>query len=797
MLRSYYKIAWRSLTKNLSASVINLIGLSVGFTCVMLMVLYMQHDLSFDRFQLKGDRIARVIMQYSFGGSEVTSGNFTSTKVLPSFKKNFPEVIDGVRIYDASRIVLYKDRLFNEEGFVYSDSSFFSIFNFQLLRGGIRQVLTEPYQVVITQSTALKYFGQEDPIGKVLKVGSDQMNYTVIGVSEDCPSNSQIRYDFLASFSSLGPAQEESYFEANYTTYLLFRDASSIDGLQQKIGPFMKGEMDTQEPGAYINYIFEPFCRVHLYSEYDAMVPNSNIRYIYIIAGIALLVLIIACFTYINLSTARSIERAREVGIRKVAGAMRYQLFAQFISESFLITMIAGIISLGLVALVLSSFNELVGKQLHFSDLGRPGILLVMAGIVILISLFAGSYPALILSDFQPIKVLKGAFKNSSSGTWLRHSLIVFQFVISVFLIASTIIIGSQMRYIQNKKLGYERDHVIITRIDQKMLDKIDLIKTELKSNPNVLSVTKANFSPVHIPGGYVMSRGDQTIDQSINTRGNNIDEDYIKTNGLDIIAGSDLHHQDMVDVSKEDYKDNYFHFVLNEAAVKALGWTTEEAVGKKMYLGDGRPGEVKAVVRDFHFTSLHNTIEPLVLFPSTWGSTMMIKISGADLAGTISFLGNKWKTLAAHRPFEYHFMDEDFSKLYDAENRVAKVFNIFSGISILLACLGLFGLSAFAAKQRMKELSVRKVLGASVADIILILSGKFVKMIFLAFLIAIPLIWISMNAWLSDFYYRIHIKWWMFALAGASALSVAMLTVSIQAIRAAVANPIKSLRTE
>ncbi|MBK8776245.1 MAG: hypothetical protein IPO25_02065 [Saprospiraceae bacterium] len=265
----------------------------------------------------------------------------------------------------------------------------------------------------------------------------------------------------------------------------------------------------------------------------------------------------------------------------------------------------------------------------------------------------------------------------------------------------------------------------------------------------------------------------------------------------MEIIAGSDLHHQDMVDVSKEDYRDNYFHFVLNEAAVKALGWTTEEAVGKKMYLGDGRPGEVKAVVRDFHFTSLHNTIEPLVLFPSTWGSTMMIKISGADLAGTISFLGNKWKTLAAHRPFEYHFMDEDFSKLYDAENRVAKVFNIFSGISILLACLGLFGLSAFAAKQRMKELSVRKVLGASVADIILILSGKFVKMIFLAFLIAIPLIWISMNAWLSDFYYRIHIKWWMFALAGASALSVAMLTVSIQAIRAAVANPIKSLRTE
>jgi putative ABC transport system permease protein len=335
MIKNYFKIAWRSLWKNKTASFINIAGLTTGLTCCLLMVLYMQHELSYDKFQEKGDRIVRVIMEYSFSGSPQTKGNFTSTKVFPSFKQNFPEVEDGVRMSDPDRLVKYGDKIFTEKQFLYADSTFFRVFSFKLVKGDPATVLKSPNMLVISQSAAKKYFGNEDPVGKILQVTSNQDNYTVTGVAEDCPSNSQIKFDFLASFSSFGPAQEETYFNANYTTYLLLKDKNAIASLQKKIAPFMKKEMSDNQ-GAYVNYQLEPYTRVHLYSPYDGFEANSNITYIYIIAGIALLVLIIACFTYINLSTARSMERAKEVGIRKVSGAFRLQIFWQFISESFL-----------------------------------------------------------------------------------------------------------------------------------------------------------------------------------------------------------------------------------------------------------------------------------------------------------------------------------------------------------------------------------------------------------------------------------------------------------------------------
>lgn len=797
MIKNYFKIAWRSLWKNKASSFINLTGLTTGLTCCLLMVLYMQHELSFDKFQTNGDRLVRVIMGYSFNGSEPTKGNFTSTKVFPTFKRNFPEIEDGVRMYDVGRLIKYEDRIFNEKKFVYADSTFFSVFNsFHLIKGRVQQVLKEKNNVVLSASMAKKYFGTTDnAVGKIIQVGSSQDNYLVTGIAEDCPVNSQIQFDFIASFSTLGVSQEETYWEANYTTYLLLKNKASVATLQTKIEHFMKNEVE--EDGATINFYLEPYTWIHLHSPYDAFVPNSNIIYIYILAGITILILAIACFTYINLSTARSLERAKEVGIRKVAGAIRKQVFWQFISESFFITMASIVLCFLLTALLLPAFNKLSGKNLLTGELLNPLVLIASIGIVLVISLLAGSYPALMLSRFQPVKVLKGAFRNTSSGAWLRKSLIVFQFTISIFLIVSTFIIQKQLHYIQNKKLGYDREHVILLNIDDKIAGKIQTVKTELKRDANILAVSKAYNTPVTIEGGYTVYRSDKGPKESVNISGNPIDDEYIQANNLEIIAGTNLNRQDLKDANQEDYTKSYYHYILNETAVKMLGWTVNEAIGQKIFLGEHRPGEIKAVVKDFHFASLHNPVEPLVLFPGEWGYTLIIKTTGKNIAGTLSYIEKMWKEIAPYRPFEYHFMDEDFQKLYQSETRTGKVFSIFSGIAILLACLGLFGLTAYAIQQRMKEIGIRKVLGASTAGITLLLSNRFILLVAIAFFAAAPVAWYFMNSWLQDFAYRITISWWIFAVAGIIVLLIALLTTSVLAIRAAMANPVKSLRTE
>ena len=800
MIKNYFKIAFRNLLRNRSFAAINITGLTAGLTCCLLMVLYMQHELSYDKFQKNSDRITRVIMEYSFSGGELNKGNYTSTKVLPAFKKNFPEVEEGVRMSLSTRLVKCNESLFNEKGYMYADSTFFTVFpSFPLIAGRADRALSGPNNVVLTESTARKYFGNSnEAIGKTILVSSRQDPFLVTGIVADCPTNSQIKFDFLASFSSLGETQEETYFNANYTTYLLLKNKESIASLQNKIGSFMKKEVSTgYDPGTYINFVLEPYTRVHLYSKFDGFEPNSNITYIYIIAASDLLILVIACFTYINLSTARSTERAKEVGIRKVSGAFSSQVFWQFLSESLLVTCIALIISFGLTAFLLPAFNKLTDKDLSSVLLFQPVILGIAFAIILVIALLAGSYPALILSRFQPVKVLKGAFKNTGSGVLLRKSLIVFQFSISVFLIVATFIIQQQLRFIQDKKMGYSREHVLVTNIDQKIIDKIDLFKTELKTNNEVLGVSKAQSTPVSILGGYSMHRADQTEAQSMSVKASPVDDEYLGVNNIQIVAGSNLSKQDLLDANKEDYLKNYYHYILNESAVKSMGWKTEEAVGKKMFMGSHRPGEVKAVIKDFHFASLHNPIEPLILFPGGWGNIMLVKTSGKSLSSTISFIEKKWKELAPHRPFEYRFLDEEFAKLYAGELRTGKVFSIFSGLAILLACIGLLGLSAYSIKQRVKEIGVRKVLGAPVLNIALLLSGNFLKLVFIAFIIASPLAWWTMNKWLQDFEYRISITWWMFAVAGMAALLIALITVSFQAIKAAVANPVKSLRTE
>lgn len=798
MIKNYLKIALRNLLKNKTAGAINIFGLTIGLTSCLLIALYIQHETSYDNFERNGNRISRVIMEYKFeGGNDLKKGNFTSVRVASVFKKTFPEVENAVRMADEDNVVKYKDKLFTESKFMFADPSFFDFFTFRLLQGDPSKVLSATHQVVLSASTAKKYFGNEEAVGKVLQVGNDSIPYQVTGVTADCPSNSQIKYDFLASFSSLGLTKEyeETYWDANYTTYLLLRNKQAANTLQAKLPAFMKKEMAGQ--GATVNFYLEPFTKIHLQSEYGGFEANNSITYIYILAAVALLILVIVCFTYVNLSTARSVERAKEVGIRKVIGAGKKQLFWQFIGESFLLCSVAVIVSFIVAVLLLPAFNQLSGKALQARTLlGWPFILLSLL-VTAVISFLAGSYPAIMLTGFQPIKVLKGSFKNTERAQWLRKSLIVFQFAISIFLIVSTFIIQKQLYFIQHKKLGYDRNHVLVLPIDNKILASLQNFKQQFKTNPDVLNVSACASTPVNIGSGFNMRSFDMRENQQIAVTANRIDEDFIRTTGLQILQGEDFTEQDIKDVQKEDQTKRIYHFILNESAAKELGWNPQEAVGKKMFLDNSRPGFVKAVIKDFHFESLHAPIKPLVLFPETRVNLMLVKLSGQHLPNTISFLRDKWKDLAPYRPFEYHFLDDTYNDLYRSEIRLGKVMNLFASIAIILACLGLFGLSSYTTQQRTKEIGIRKILGASVVNIWGLLSKEFVLLVLLSLVIAIPIAYYFMHNWLQNYQYRTPISWWIFVVSSAGAVLVTLATVSFQAIKSAYGNPVKNLRTE
>jgi len=799
MFRNNLKIATRSLWKNKASSFINIFGMTVGLSACLLIALFIKHEAGYDRFQLNSKRIARVIMEYSFDGHpEPKRGNYTSSKVAPVFARTFPEVELSVRMFDPAMIVRHKDVPVSEDWFIFADSSFLNVFTTKWLAGNKANALDGPFKVVLSQSTARKYFGNENPLGKILLTGTDQKPYEVTGVVEDYPSDSQIKFDFLASFCSMGENQEETYWGADFTTYLLLKDERTISSLQPKVTMFMKKEMAGS--GSAIDFILEPFDKIHLYSPYAAFIPNTSIQYLYILAAVALLILVIVCFTYINLSTAQSIERAKEVGVRKVVGAARSQLFWQFIGESWIVCVASILFSVGLVVIALPYFNQLIGKELQLNALLSFEFLSFAGGLTILVSLLAGSYPAMVLTGFQPAKVLKGVFRNSSSGRWVQQSLIVFQFSVSVLLIVSTIIIQKQLNFIQNTKLGYDRDQVIAMLLllpkDQK-LEKLSQVKQQLKSNPNVVNVTRANSTPVNIASGYTMRSATMSDNEQISVNGCPIDQDFIKTIGLEIIVGENLTEQDMKDVVVEDFSKAIYHFLLNEQAAKQMGWTPEEAVGKKFFMGE-RIGFVEGVVKDFHFTSMHEAIKPLVLFSELRShGQLLVKVNGLNMPETISFMEKQWKQLVPDMPFEYRFLDEDYASMYRTELRLGTTMNLFSGIAIVLACLGLFGLSSYVAQQRIKEIGIRKILGASIFSIFGLLSGKFSRLVIVSILIASPISYWMMNEWLQGFAYQIGMPWWVFVVGGLSIIAIALLTVSVQSIKAAVTNPVKSLRSE
>ncbi|TKT92351.1 ABC transporter permease [Dyadobacter frigoris] len=803
MLKNYLKITFRSLWKYKTNSIISITGLAIGIGCFLLLATYILHELQYDRFQTNGKDIVRVNLFYQSGDSEPVYVAITPTGVAPVFSREFAEVKDAVRLYPISGsgavAVQYQDKLFNEKKVVFADSSFFRIFPQTFIEGDIKTALSQPNSVVIDKTTAKKYFGSESAIGKSVKI-AETYSMQVTGVVTDLPSYSHIKFNWLASYSTLPRSKTEVFESANDYTYLLLKPNTDIKTLQSKVDGFVNKNLNNpQDPSTKVRLELEEFNRIHLYSKASgSMEVSGNYKYIYILSGVAILILVIACINFINLVTARSAVRAREVGVRKVMGAARFQLFRQYLFECGIITISSIFVGIVISLLGFPSLSNLTGSILNFSVWPTYSVGLVLLLLAILVTLLSGVYPAAVLSGFEPIKVLQGKVLSKANGSGLRSFLVVSQFTVSLLFIIGTIIANQQLSYIQNKNLGINPSQIIVLDLSTGISSgKLASIKNELLNNSSVESVTASYDSPVNVGGGYMITAKDKPPGFNMNITAIPVEKDFVPTLGMKLVAGENFNETDILQATKDSAELRKFAFILNESAVKALGWTAANAIGKSVNM-NGRQGEVKAVAKDFHFRSLHEKIGPIAIIPEyNYFGKMMVKISGDKMQDALKLLQETWKTNFPLRPFEYHFLNQEFDEMYKAESRVSAILGLFSTITILISCLGLFALVAFISQQRTKEIGIRKVLGATASSIVILLSRDFIKLMLIALVIASPVAWYFMDQWLQDFAYRIEINYWVFVLAGVIAVGIALLTVSFQSIKAALMNPVKSLKSE
>ncbi len=780
MFKNYFKIALRNILKHKSYAFVNIAGLAVGMASCLLILLYVQDELRYDRFHQNAERIYRATLATSQQRVE------TTPSILgPLCQREFPEVERAVRFYESTRfgalVVQQGERFFQEERFMFADSTVFEVFTFPFIMGNPATALTRPNTIVLTQSTAQKYFGEANPLGKTLRVNNAR-DYEVTGVMQDVPSHSHLQFDFLASYTSLTHewATTETWYSANLFTYILLRQNAAPPPLAERFPIWVQRD----QIRFWERISLQKLTQIHLHW-------NNDIVRVYIFSSIALLVLLIACINYMNLATARSLRRAREVGVRKVLGAVRGQLAAQFYGEIGLITMFALMLAVLFVEIARPAFNAVSGKQLAVGALAQPAFIIMLAAIGAAVALLAGSYPALLLSNFQPAKVLKSALQTGSHGAGFRQGLVVAQFVISIALISGAAVVYQQLAYLSNKKLGFAKEQTLILPMrDWSLRSKYATLKSALAQHSNIESVSAAAGFPGRVLGGYGMQAEGLPEDQLLEVVGYPVDNDIIKTLGLELIAGRGF---------PETWSEAQgYVYIINERALQILNWKKEEAVGKWMNLPANRMGRVVGVVKDFHFASLHAEIKPLIMFiePPEF-AYLLVKLRPQDLPNTLAFMRAQWQTLAPSSPFDYTFLDRAFAALYRTEQNAGRLLGLFAGLAIMIACLGLLGLASFTAEQRTKEIGVRKVLGASVVGIVGLLSKDFVKLVFVAFFVATPLAYFVMKHWLQDFAYRITLSSWIFALAGGMALLIALLTVSTQAIKAALANPVEALRYE
>lgn len=789
MIKNYFKIAWRNLVKNKFYSVINIAGLTVGLAIGMLILLWVQDELSFDAYHSKAKNIYRV-NSYLGSGSTKRIWDNTQGPIATYALKDIPGVKNAVRITPGDNSVFtYGDKLLKEDNTAYTDPSFFKMFDFKLLKGDIKNPFPSDQSVILTESTAKRYFGDENPVGKVLQQDHKD-NYTVSGVIADFPDNSSINYDMLFPMNLIAKqysgkdfwkSLDSDWGNFGYITYLEIQPGTPIKPIGEKLirtqvknAPWIKVSLKDDA------YQLQPFSTIHLY---QADGSASGAQTVNIFLMVAILILLIACINYVNLSTARSMLRAKEVSIRKIVGARKKQLFAQFIIETILFFGIALLLAFVLIDVLMPYYNQISGKHMHFNLLNTAMwkvVLITVAGTL----MASAVYPALLLSSFEPLKALKGKLSLGIGNVTFRRILVTTQFVFSVTLIIVTLVIGKQLKYVQEKDPGYDRSQVFSFRVGA-MQKNLHMVKAELQNQPGVEAVTSSDNTLVdnrHTTGGLDWDGKDPNTGVIIHHMG--IDEKFIPAMKIKLLAGNNF----------TGVKTDSTHFILNETAVKLTG--IKNPIGKRLKYQETE-GTIIGVVKDFNTASLKERIEPTVIYYEPKGWMLYVKTTGKNASKAITASAKLWNQYNPGFPFEYSFMDEQYNNLYKTDQRTGILFNLFSAIAILISCLGLFGLATYTAQIMTKEIGIRKVLGASVSSIIALVSKDFLKLVIIAIIIGSPIAWWGMNKWLQTFVYRIDINWLIFLIAGLLAIAIALATISFQSIKAALANPVNSLRSE
>jgi putative ABC transport system permease protein len=813
MFKNFLKIALRNIFRHKGYSFINITGLAAGIACCMLIMLYVQDELSYDKYHEKIDQLYRLERKGEFQ-NQVFHIPVTAHPTGPAFEKDLPEILHAVRIWPTELTVKSRDNHYFEEKIFFTDTAIFNAFTFPLVKGSPGTALKEPNSIVLTERMSNKYFNSIDSIGKTLSVkwDEDTIDFKVTGIMKKIPHNSHFKTDFFASYSTLNRligSQLNVWLNNSVYTYLLLPGTLSPGELEKKFPPLVEKYMGKDirkflgpdvDISSLMKFVLRPVSQIHLYSNLQWEIePNGNINTVYIFSIIAFLVLLIACINFMNLSTARSANRAKEVGLRKTVGANKGLLVKQFIGESLFLAFIAGIIAVFLVEFLLPMYNAFTSKEMSNKYLTDPISIISFIAVILFVGFISGSYPAFYLSSFQPIKVMRGMLKTDTDNRsqFLRKGLVVLQFTISIVLIIGTIVVKDQLTFLKNKNLGFNKEQVVVIPAkDNSLLDKYDAIKSELTANPKILKVATSS----RIPGDRFFSdrvflREGKNKDQSKDIIYFHIDTDFIPLLGIGLSAGRNF--------SENFSTDKTEGFMLNESAVKILGWETPGiAVGEGILIpespGKYHKGRIIGVVKDFHFKSLHQKIEPLILYMDPKRTRYItVKISTEDIPSTLDYLENKFRAFSPGFTFEYFFLDDNFDKLYHSEERMQTIFNSFTILAILISCLGLFSLASFTSEQRTKEVGIRKVLGATVPNIITQLSKEFVTWVLMANIIAWPTAFIVMNKWLQNFAYRTNLGIGIFILSGFIALVIALLTVSYQSVKTALANPIHALKYE
>jgi len=809
MIKNYLKSAWRNIARHKFISFINIFGLTIGITCCLLILTYIINETSYDKYNTNADRTYRVTrIFYDGNGNESLHLSAIAPPFGPLLKTAFPEVQQMTRVLPSGTVILrYKEKMFNEQNAFFADEHFFDIFSVDVTHGDKRTALNDPYTVMLTQSVAHKYFGDDDPINKTIILDNSKHEFKVTGIFKPFPMNAHMHPNILMSFNTLkdpavmGEKELENDYGGNaFYTFLLLPKDYNADKLRGRLPSFldnyvhMQGMAANAKTSKFVTLTLQKLTDIHLRSHLDDEVEsNGDISRVYIFSVIALFILLIACINYMNLSTARSALRAKEIGIRKVIGAQRKEIIRQFLSESVLVTWIALILAIVLTSVLLPYVDKLSNLNLKLSELYSWDIFLALFALPFVVGIISGIYPALFMSWFKPVKVLKGLFKAGSGGVSFRKVLVVTQFAISIVLIVATTVVFQQLHFIEQKSLGFNKDHVLTMAYNSDLTKPYDSFRNDLLKIPGVKELGRSSRTPsgrlLDDQGASVMQNG--VLQQvKIDLKCLTTDYGFIPTYGMHMAAGRNF---------SRDFATDTASYILNETAVKMLGWgDAQNAIDKDMVYG-GTKGKVIGVVSDFHFESLHQKIVPMIFYmpAGSYYHSLSINISSNNIQATLTGIQNIWHRYLPNVPFDYTFLDLKFQQLYNSEQEQGSLFTIFSCIAIFIACLGLFGLSAFTITQRVKEIGVRKVLGASVSQIVTELSKDFLKLVLFAMPIAWLCSWWATNQWLQGFAYRINVNYWIFILAGILALIIAFVTISFQSIKAANANPVKSLRSE